>query len=80
MMASPKRWPVCGSQARTAFSAPGTCETPGHVPIIDPYARGRKVTWAETDRYRERTLVERMNGRLKDEFGADSSEFAAPRK
>jgi hypothetical protein len=52
------------------------------VPIIDPHTRGRKVkstflpgkparqlTWAQADRYRERTLVERVNGRLKDEFG-----------
>ena len=61
------------------------CRALGHVPIIDPHARGRKVkstflvgkpvrelTWAEADRYRERTLVERVNGRLKDEFGGRS--------
>ena len=58
------------------------CRALGHVPIIDPHTRGRKVkstflpgkparqlTWAQADRYRERTLVERVNGRLKDEFG-----------
>jgi hypothetical protein len=55
----------------------------GHVPIVDPANRGRKTkstflpgkalrefTWAEQDRFRERTMVERVNGRLKDEFGA----------
>lgn len=55
----------------------------GHVPIIDPHPHGPKVkksflpgkparqlSWAEADRFRERTLVERVNGRLKDEFGA----------
>lgn len=55
----------------------------GHVPIVDPANRGRKtkstflpgkapreLTWAEKDRFRERTMVERVNGRLKDEFGA----------
>jgi hypothetical protein len=60
----------------------------GHVPIVDPANRGRKVknkklknkslpgkaprefSWAEADRFRERTSVERVNGRLKEEFGA----------
>lgn len=54
----------------------------GHVPIVDPANRGRKTTstfrpgkpprqlsWAERDRYKERTMVERINARLKDEFG-----------
>jgi hypothetical protein len=56
----------------------------GHVPIVDPKAPGgpkspaaaipmgkrkRELTWAEQDRYRERTMVERVNARLKDEFG-----------
>lgn len=56
----------------------------GHVPIIRPKKRrhkevpfsGRKqweaaeMSWAETDRFRERTAVERVYSRLKDEFGA----------
>jgi len=54
----------------------------GHVPIVDPANRGRKtkstflpgkapreLTWAESDRFKERTMVERVYGRLKDEFG-----------
>jgi hypothetical protein len=54
----------------------------GHVPIVDPANRGRKtkntwlpgkaprqLTWAESDRFRERTMVERVYARLKDEFG-----------
>jgi hypothetical protein len=55
----------------------------GHVPIINPVRRQRKeipfsartkyeareMTWAERDRFRERTMVERVNARLKDEFG-----------
>jgi hypothetical protein len=53
----------------------------GHVPIVDPKAvrqpksdflRGkakRELSWAERDRYRERTMVERVYARLKDEFG-----------
>jgi hypothetical protein len=53
----------------------------GRVPIIDPKSFGRRsknvvvrsyprqLSWAEAERYRERTMVERVNGRLKDEFG-----------
>ena len=56
----------------------------GHVPIVDPKAPGgpkskaknippenkkRELSWAEAERYQERTMVERVNGRLKDEFG-----------
>jgi hypothetical protein len=44
----------------------------GHVPIIDPNPRngeGRELTPAEKIRYRERTTAERVNARLKDEFG-----------
>ena len=56
----------------------------GHVPIVDPKAPGgpkpnaeeiplgkpaRQLAPAQRDRYRERTMVERVNARLKDEFG-----------
>jgi len=44
----------------------------GHVPIIDPNPRNgepRVLDPAEKIRYRERTTVERVNARLKDEFG-----------
>lgn len=52
----------------------------GHVPIVDPKKPGgkrssflckapRELTWAESERYRERTMAERVNARLKDEFG-----------
>jgi len=53
----------------------------GRVPIIAPVARGKKsknvieinyprqLSPAEEVRYRERTMVERTYGRLKDEFG-----------
>jgi Transposase DDE domain/Transposase domain (DUF772) len=56
----------------------------GHVPIIRPVKRqhkeipfsgrekweAREMTPAEESRFRERTMVERVNARLKDEFGA----------
>jgi len=55
----------------------------GHVPIIRPVKRHQKevpfsarprweaqeMTWAEADRFKERTMVERVYARLKDEFG-----------
>jgi hypothetical protein len=52
----------------------------GHVPIIDPPQRGRpkegflatpppQLSWAQQERYKERTMVERVNARIKDEFG-----------
>jgi len=44
----------------------------GHVPIIDKNGRGRKVVPLaphEAARYRERTVAERFNSRLKEEFG-----------
>jgi len=44
----------------------------GHVPIIDPNPRNggtRELDPAEKVRYRKRTASERVNARLKDEFG-----------
>jgi hypothetical protein len=53
----------------------------GHVPIADPrtvrqtkstflpHKPKRELSWAESDRFRERTMVERVYARLKDEFG-----------
>jgi len=52
----------------------------GHVAIIDPHPRRRQaqpfsppatpqLSWAQEQRYKERTMVERVNARLKDEFG-----------
>ncbi|MCH7530058.1 transposase [Patescibacteria group bacterium] len=44
----------------------------GHVPIVDSNCRrGEKKHFdpAEEVRFRERTTVERVNGRLKDDFG-----------
>ena len=45
----------------------------GHIPIVDPAAHGenpRQLDWAQEQRYRGRTMIERVNARLKDEFGA----------
>jgi hypothetical protein len=47
----------------------------GHVPIIDKNSRGKEVVPMaphEATRYNERTVVERFNSRMKEEFGADN--------
>jgi hypothetical protein len=54
----------------------------GHVPIVDPAQRvgrprsiifppkpPRQFSWAEKERFKERTIVERVNARIKDDFG-----------
>jgi hypothetical protein len=64
----------------------------GHVPIVDPPQRGghkqstllpntqRQFSWAEAERYKERTMIERVNGRLKDEFGGRHIYVRGPQK
>ena len=67
----------------------------GHVPIVDPKAPGgpksqakaipmgkvkRELGWAEQERYKERTMVERANARLKDEFGGRNVRVRGPAK
>ena len=47
----------------------------GHVAIIDKNGRGKEVTPKaphEAERYKERSSVERANGRLKEDFGASN--------
>ena len=51
------------------------CKDLGHVPLIDHNPRGgekREFDPAQAVRYHERTVAERMNARLKDEFGANT--------
>jgi hypothetical protein len=66
----------------------------GHVPIVRAPKRRKKdvlfgpkgvweaeeFTWAEEERFRERTAVERVFGRLKDEFGAASIRVRGAKK
>jgi hypothetical protein len=61
----------------------------GHVPIVRPVKRGRRETgyqasrtlsWAEADRFGERTMVERVYARLKDEFGGREIRVRGHRK
>ena len=43
---------------------------PSPLTKIFPAKPTPELTWAEQDRYKERTMSERVNARLKDEFGA----------
>jgi hypothetical protein len=55
----------------------------GHVPLIDHNPRrGEKKPFAphEAQRYKERTQAERMNARLKDEFGGNNVWVRGPAK
>lgn len=55
----------------------------GHVPLIDHNARGGiklKFEPHEAERYKERTVAERMNARLKDEFGGNNVWVRTPTK
>ncbi len=62
----------------TAYDAGPIYETSrrlGHVPIIDKNSRGREtipMAPHEAARYNERTAVERLNSRIKEEFGANN--------
>jgi len=47
---------------------------PSQLPKINPVKAPkppRELSWAQRDRYRVRTMSERVNARLKDEFGAN---------
>ncbi|HRQ64487.1 MAG TPA: transposase [Xanthomonadaceae bacterium] len=59
------------------------CRTLGHVPLIDHNPRGgEKIEFEPPDavRYNERTVVERSNARLKDEFGGRNVRVTGPIK
>jgi len=48
--------------------------------VIDYELRAEELTWAEQERFRERTMVERVFSRLKDEFGARTIRVRGARK
>lgn len=43
---------------------------PSQMPKVFPPVAGPELTWAQQERFKERTMIERVNARLKDEFGA----------
>lgn len=52
-----------------------TSKALGHVPIIDKNSRGQDIipfAPHEASRYKERSVAERANSRLKDDFGANN--------
>jgi hypothetical protein len=53
---------------------------PSQLPKVFPDRPTPQLTWAEQDRYKERTMSERVNARLKDEFGAGHIRVRGPVK
>jgi hypothetical protein len=43
---------------------------PSQLPEVFPETPAPEMTWAQRERFKERTMSERVNARLKDEFGA----------
>ena len=44
---------------------------PSQLPNVFPSKLAPEMTWAQKERFKERTMVERVYSRLKDEFGAN---------
>ena len=44
---------------------------PSQLPKVFPAELAPEMTWAQKERFKERTMVERVYSRLKDEFGAN---------
>lgn len=53
---------------------------PSQLPKVFPPKLTPKLTWAQQERYKERTMSERVNARLKDEFGASHIRVRGPVK
>ncbi len=61
--------------AYCSFELHEHCRSLGHVPLIDHNPRGgmkEEFEPADAIRYNERTVAERSNARLKDEFGGNT--------
>ncbi len=43
---------------------------PSQLPKVFPVEPAPQLSWAQQERFKERTMIERVNARLKDEFGA----------
>lgn len=53
---------------------------PSKMPKVFPPKAAPELTWAQQQRYKERTMSERVNARLKDEFGAGHIRVRGPEK
>jgi hypothetical protein len=53
---------------------------PSKMPKVFPPKVAPELTWAQQERYKERTMSERVNARLKDEFGASHIRVRGPVK
>jgi hypothetical protein len=53
---------------------------PSQLTKVFPAQPAPELSWAQQDRYKERTMIERVNARLKDEFGAGHIRVRGPAK
>lgn len=53
---------------------------PSQLPKIFPAQPTPQLTWAQQERFKERSMIERVNARLKDEFGASHIRVRGPAK
>ena len=53
---------------------------PSQLPKVFPDQPTPQLTWAQQDRFKTRTMIERVNARLKDEFGASQIRVRGPVK
>ena len=81
---TPKRSMPTASNSITCRSSPsiprrGT-KKPSQLPKVFPDQPTPQLTWAQQDRFKTRTMIERVNARLKDEFGASQIRVRGPVK
>jgi hypothetical protein len=53
---------------------------PSQLPKVFPVEPTPELTWAQQERFKERTMVERVNARIKDEFGGRHLRVRGPAK
>ena len=66
--------PIVAPHPRRGTKKPSQC------PQVFPVQPRPQLDWAQQQRYRERTMSERINGRLKDEFGGNQVRVRGPVK
>jgi hypothetical protein len=58
------------TMCRSLHHARGGTKKPSQLQKVFPDQPTRQLTWAQQERFKTRTMSERVNARLKDEFGA----------
>lgn len=70
----------CRALGRVPLIAPNQRRSPQTRSVTTPAQRPRQFTWTQAERFRERSSVERVFARLKEEFGARTVRVRGPAK